>query len=79
MKENEKLLTEQEQVEMYRELEKVRPGKEARAFHKKYKAYGCSLCFHDRYPNFALAFSIVAVILQLLLLFLKPIIEIIFQ
>lgn len=79
MKEKEKLLTEQEQREMFQELEKARPGKEARAFHKKYKAYGWGLCFYDRYPNFALAVSIVALILQLLLLFLKPIIEIIFQ
>lgn len=79
MKEKKKLLTEQEREEMYQEFEKARPGKEARAFHKKYKAYGWGLCFHDRYPNFALVFSIVCLVLQILIPFLKAFIEIAYQ
>lgn len=75
MKEKEKLLTEQEREEMYREFREARPGKEARAFHKKYKVYGWRISFFDRYPHFTLCLSIFALLMQFFMPLLRAIIE----
>lgn len=52
MSKNKKLLTDQELNVMYQELSNIGSSKEARIWHKKYKKYGYSLPFVDRYPNF---------------------------
>lgn len=51
MEKNKKLLTEQELSVMHRELSRISSAKEARAWHKKYKKYGHSIPFLDRYPK----------------------------
>ena len=66
-----KPLTQQEQEDMYRELERARPGKSAREFHKKYKQYGYGLFFFDRYPNFHLFLSSVALLVSVIALIVK--------
>ena len=47
------------------ELKNLTPGKEARAFHKKYKKHGYSLSLSERYPNLPkiVSFSSLAVAL----------------
>ena len=71
MTEKEKSLSKEERTKMYEELQSISSPEEARAFHKKYKAYGYGLSFIDRYPNSriwflmpALAMSIAALVIS---------------
>lgn len=79
MKKKEKLLTEQEHREMIRELETISSAKMARAFHKKYKAYGHGLYLHQRYPYLPVILMGVALLIQLLAPAIAALIEIVFQ
>lgn len=61
--------------ESYRELlermKTVKPGKDCRELHKKLKKYGDGMFFMDRYPNFTLWLSVVALVLAILVFILR--------
>ena len=60
--------------EIYRDLIKAVPGKEARKLHKELKQYGSGLFFIDRYPflpyYFSLVVSVLAVMVAVLSMFI---------
>lgn len=76
MRRKEKHLTREETVEMFLAHENIRSAKEAREFHKKYKAYGYGLYIDERYPWIrtlflvpALVFSLISLVLSFISLF----------
>lgn len=76
MRRKEKHLTREETVEMFLAHENIRSAKEARAFHKKYKAYGYGLYLNERYPWLqtlvlvpAFVFSLISLVLSFISLF----------
>lgn len=76
MRRKEKHLTREETIEMFLAQANIRSAKEARAFHKKYKAYGYGLYIDERYPWIrtlflvtALEFSLISLVLSFISLF----------
>lgn len=64
-----------QEAESYRELleqmKHTMPGREARILHKKLKKYGDGLFFRDRYPNFDLLVSVIALAVSVFTFILK--------
>lgn len=74
MRKKETPLTREEYMAIMQEKRATPPGKEARAFYKKYKKYGIKVFFDDRYPNFRLIISIIAFVASLATFILKIVI-----
>ena len=58
-------------AEILAQMKRARSGKECRTLHRKLKKYGSGLCFRDRYPNFDLMMSAIALAVSVAVLILK--------
>lgn len=51
-------------TEIWKDIPKIKSGKEARKIHKELKQYGDGLFFLDRYPYFPLWISIISLVVS---------------
>ena len=58
-------------TELLEQMRRARSGKECRTLHRKLKNYGSGLCFRDRYPNFDLVVSAIALAVAVAVFILK--------
>ena len=57
--------------ELLEQMKIAKPGKECQILHKKLKRYGSGMFFRDRYPNFDILVSIVALAVSLTVFILR--------
>ena len=51
-------------AELLDQMKRARTGKECRTLHRKLKKYGDGISFRDRYPNFYLTVSAIALLVS---------------